>query len=43
MEEAHDHVRLCLCAIGSDERFARAIDIVAEVARGGSTGALPVV
>jgi DNA-binding transcriptional MocR family regulator len=43
VEEAHGHVRLCLCAIGSDERFARAIDIVAEVARGGSTGALPVV
>ncbi len=43
VEEAHDHVRLCLCAIASDERFASAIDIVADVARGGSTGALPVV
>lgn len=43
VEEAQAHVRLCLCAIGSDERFARAIDIVADVARGGATGALPVV
>lgn len=38
-----DHVRLCLCAIAAEDRFARAIDIVGEIARAGPATGMPVV
>ena len=39
--EAETHVRLCLCAVADRTRLAAALDIVAEVARGGSPSQLP--
>lgn len=39
--EADTHVRLCLCAVADRTRLAAALDIVAEVAEGGSPSRLP--
>lgn len=39
--EADTHVRLCLCALADQSRLAMALNIVAEVARGGSPSRLP--
>lgn len=39
--EADTHVRLCLCAVADRMRLAAALDIVANVARGGSPSRLP--
>ncbi len=39
--EADTHVRLCLCAVADQSRLAMALNIVAEVARGGSPSRLP--